>query len=279
MPEPKEWNIAKWSDGLPLPAPLQEAVASQLEPEERIVWLGQPRPGRYLLSNIAINVLIPLSTLFLLAFLTFPRIAFTASAVGWQTVAAGLAFSAAVVTVASVFLLLGIYRLGKKIAYVITDRRVIVLNNSRLMGWITLLQPRAFRKITTLTRPDGSGDIITGGTRRLVGVEQVERVRERLRELAERFRAQGESAMIPEMKTIHTGFPWRGLCLTVFQMFVTLVFLGRETTWDERSDLHRRIPIGLLLGVVAVGCGVFFVRDLLRFIRGRRVSSGRESGN
>jgi hypothetical protein len=145
-----------------LPDPLRALVESELQSGERVTWVGQPIPGRAMLGALPIVLF---------------AIPWTAFSVFWIAgAAAGTAHSRdpGVFRMFPLFglpfVLVGLGLLAsplwvrltaKRTAYVITDRRAIVLAG----GWAGSVTVRSFEpaQLTDLRRTqrsDGSGDLV-----------------------------------------------------------------------------------------------------------------------
>ncbi len=150
----------------PLPSELEERVQAELRPGERLIWAGQPRPGRLMKTAVPVVLF---------------GIPFTAFAIFWVVAASGILFANALGggpgDVFSCFPLFGVpfilvglamlsspywmYQSALRTCYAVTSERVIVWRASGFGG----VEVRSFGgpDLTKMVRrdfPDGSGDLI-----------------------------------------------------------------------------------------------------------------------
>jgi hypothetical protein len=140
--------------GFDVPPEVVERVARELSPEERLVWVGQPRP------DLAVR-----PAYFIVPF----GVVFTGMALLWMVVAAfltlgllapcGLPFL--VIGVALILSPTWLRSLARRTAYALTDRRAIVFQPS-LFGRVTVQSFTAsgLGQLTRSERSDGSGDLV-----------------------------------------------------------------------------------------------------------------------
>jgi hypothetical protein len=150
-----------------LPPELEARVHSELRPGERLVWTGQPRPGRLMRQTIPLVIF---------------AIPWTAFSLFWMFMAGGLFFvnpgggnGFEVVSVCFSlfgvpFVLIGFAMLaspwwaarkGKRTCYAITDRRAILWE----AGWWSRLDVRSYEpgglgRIVRTEYADGCGDLV-----------------------------------------------------------------------------------------------------------------------
>lgn len=182
-----------------LPYDLKRRVVEEIDPDESLVWIGQPDPGRMALSSAAVSLF---------------AIPFTAFAIFWMAMAAqgiteaegpfiffplfGLPFL--LVGLAMLLSPLWAYRKAKKTAYMITSRRAVVIEGGRSFQ-VTSYGPEDLQDLVRRERSDGSGDVIISeervyhsrGRHRIVrkgffGIRGVKEVEDRLEELAYQHR-------------------------------------------------------------------------------------------
>jgi hypothetical protein len=142
---------------------LQSLVDSELQPGERVTWLDQPIPRRFARKGLPI---------------LFFAVPWTAFALFWTGAAAWMSFQVKEKSAMSLafplfglpFVLIGVAmlstpwwlgRAARRIVYVLTDRRAIVLS----AGWRGSVKARSFapERLKDLRRKqhaDGSGDIV-----------------------------------------------------------------------------------------------------------------------
>lgn len=152
---------------LSLSPELESRLQSELQPGERLVWVGQPRPG--LVSRQA-WVLVPCG------------VVFTGFALFWIAMAGGMAAAAGGINgglagmfscfpcfgipfvLAGLFMLTSpvwLRRQAHKTLYALTDRRAIVFEPR----WFRMATVRSYTApglshLTRRERPDGSGDLV-----------------------------------------------------------------------------------------------------------------------
>jgi hypothetical protein len=175
-------------------------VDAEMERGERIVWTGQPRPGRFALRALP---------LFLFA------IPWTAFAVFWISAASGFKFPPDFSKPPGYFPLFGLpfviiglglltspfwrMRAAKRTIYVITDRRAVTFSRS-VWGTLSIQSylPDRLRDLRRNQSRDGSGDLVfervlVGGNRNqnamedrgFIAVRDVKSVEEMVRKLSE----------------------------------------------------------------------------------------------
>ncbi len=152
-------NAFLFGDG-DFPPELDARVRSELQRDERLLWVGQPLPGRFARGGC------------ILALFGLP---FTAFALFWT---AGAAFAAGSISgLFSCFALFGVPFLvvgfgmlsspywlrqkAKRTCYALTDRRAIVWN----AGWFGSVEIRGYgpgqlTRIRRVEYPDGCGDLV-----------------------------------------------------------------------------------------------------------------------
>ncbi len=145
-----------------LPDELVSLVDRELDSDEHVEWVGQPIAGRLARSSLPIVVF---------------GIPWTAFAVFWTVMASGITtrkgggeWSWVFALWGVPFILIGLgmltspywmQRRAKRTAYVLTDRRAIVLS----LGWrssasVRSFQPGALTDLQRKERADGSGDLV-----------------------------------------------------------------------------------------------------------------------
>jgi hypothetical protein len=136
-----------------LPPELETRVQSELAAGERLVWVGQPRPGRALLGSLILVLF---------------AIPWTAFAVFWMVLASGANLWFALFGVPFVVIglgmltaPLGVWRKARQTCYALTDRRAIVWEPG-LFGSVRVRSfgPEHLGALSRVERPDGSGDLI-----------------------------------------------------------------------------------------------------------------------
>jgi hypothetical protein len=149
----------------PLPKDIAVLVEGELRPGERIAWTGQPIPGRFAWRGLT-DVLFGIPWT---AFVVFCMA--TASSRGDDSL---LLFGIPFVLI-GLFLLSGPFRMrleAARTAYVITDKRVLILEGSWLRSTaIRSCEPQHLGDIRCVQKSDGSGDIILGCT--AISVDEV----------------------------------------------------------------------------------------------------------
>jgi hypothetical protein len=151
-----------------LPEDLDQRIHSELQANERLVWAGQPRPGRFMRSTIPLVLF---------------GIPWTAFAIFWIAAASGIMFGgfgggpdgfgglfACFPLFGIPFVLVGVgmltspfwmYRRAQRTCYALTDQRAIVW----AAGWFGGIEVRSFNpaalgRMTRRDHADGSGDLI-----------------------------------------------------------------------------------------------------------------------
>lgn len=147
-----------------LPASLRTTIDAEMQAGERPVWIGQPIAGR-----------VARGTWPIVAF----GVPFAAFALFWIAVARSMTgsmgdpfpiFSLFFPLFGVPFLLIGLgmvsmpywaWRSARRSAYVITDRRVLILTSSR-RGALSVesIEPARLQNIERTQYPDGSGDLV-----------------------------------------------------------------------------------------------------------------------
>jgi hypothetical protein len=146
-----------------VPREFRPLVSPELRPDERVVWIGQPTPWRFVKRFIAVFFF----GVFWSGFLVFWADGFLETGIrgqdGWLGLAGWAAFSIP-------FFLIGIgmlstpywsWRKAKRTVYVLTNERAILFDAS----WWRAMTIRSFEpaRLTDLRRiqlPDGSGDLV-----------------------------------------------------------------------------------------------------------------------
>ena len=192
-------------DDSSLPPELDTRVRSELRDGERLLWVGQPNPGRFARQAIPLVLF---------------GIPWTAFSVFWMVAASGIlfagfgaaggfgAFFVCFPLFGLPFVLIGLWMLSspywyrrqaRQTCYALTDRRAILWQASTF-GSISVRSygPEALGKIHRTERPDGGGDLIfeeiitigrdsDGGTTRnttrrgFLAIDEVRRIEELLR--------------------------------------------------------------------------------------------------
>jgi len=140
---------------LTLPARLAEGLAAELQPGERVVWCAQPRPDLFVRNILLVSLLLgvgmvttlPLFLIFLRDLLRESRLVVTALLLA-EVPAVGVAIA----------LPLALRRRARRTAYVVTDRRAILLTRG-LRRRVLSFGPEQLRHMHVKRRPDGCGDI------------------------------------------------------------------------------------------------------------------------
>lgn len=151
-----------------LPTGSEDRILSEIEPGERLVWTGRPRPSRVLGPTIPIGLLGLLWTAFSAfwvgaALRLVPLGAGIPLAEGFRIVLAvlGLPF----VAVGLVMIAAPGYAMRRAAltAYALTDRRAILIEPMFSGGYRTIsLRPGQFGPMERIERADGSGDLMFG---------------------------------------------------------------------------------------------------------------------
>lgn len=150
-----------------LPPELEELVRSELRPGEMLLWVGQPRPGRFLLLTIPIVLFgIPWT-----AFSVFWMVMASGMVLGGQPGGGGFQLVFLLFPLWGVpFVLIGLgmlsapywaWRMAKQTCYAVTDQRVLIWEPG-MFGKVTIRSygPEALSKMHRTEAPDGSGDLI-----------------------------------------------------------------------------------------------------------------------
>jgi len=182
-----------------LPRELQEAIESEMGPEETIAWCARPRASRFAWRAMPL-VLVGLP--------------FTAVVLFWFVGITGAACEEAgkgetlfVVLFGMPFLLIGLgmlsaplwmIRKARRTVYAVTNRRALILERGRNLR-VHSFGPEALHRVEKRVKSDGSGDLIferrlgaQGGTMTFLcdlgffGVENVDGVEAALRGLVEK---------------------------------------------------------------------------------------------
>ncbi len=154
-------------DNSSLPPELEERVRSELRPGEMLLWVGQPRPGPFLLPTIPIVLF---------------GIPWTAFSVFWMVMASWIVFGGhpgggGFPLVFRLFPLWGLpfvliglgmlsapywaWRKAKQTCYAVTDQRVLIWEPG-MFGKVTIRSygPEALSRMHRTESADGSGDLI-----------------------------------------------------------------------------------------------------------------------
>jgi hypothetical protein len=151
----------------PLPPDLEDRVNAEVEPGEKVAWVGRPRWNRYVYSTIPIVLF---------------GIPWTAFAVFWVVMASGAANGGPGWSLFPLFglpfVLIGFSMLSspfwaarrsRRVAYAVTDRRVILLEPVLFGGLrVVSLSGDELGSMERVERADGTGDIIFGQSFRMV---------------------------------------------------------------------------------------------------------------
>lgn len=152
---------------------LADALQRELDPGERLVWSGRPRPDLALRSALANAWLLLLLGVLLGAFMIAAavRLWIRPVEVPIEPGAAGLSILIILMGVALITWILSepsrVASRARRTIYAITDRRALVITRSR-RGVVEErdFAPDETRHILRVERPDGSGDIIFESPRR-----------------------------------------------------------------------------------------------------------------
>jgi hypothetical protein len=151
----------------PLPPELEDRVNAEVEPGEKVAWIGRPRWSRYILSTLPIVLF---------------AIPWTAFAVFWVVMASGAGKAGGGWSLFPLFgvpfVLIGFSMLSSpfwaarrsgRVAYAVTDRRVILLEPV-LFGGLRVISVSGdeLGSMERVERADGSGDIIFGQAFRMI---------------------------------------------------------------------------------------------------------------
>lgn len=145
----------------------EREINQELQPEETLVWIGQPNPARAVWSAGA-----PVMFLFGLVFTVFAFF-WTLSAAApllhsSHQRSAPNGFEIAFPFFGAPFILVGLsfllrpywmYRLASQTIYAVTSKRLVVISGMRIRS-VQSINPDALTGIDRLERPDGTGDIV-----------------------------------------------------------------------------------------------------------------------
>lgn len=148
-------------DSTTLPRDLRSQVELELQPGERVVWAGQPIPGRLARGSLGIVLFGIPWTAFSIFWVTMAAKGISksnAGPIGWLFPLFGVPF-----------ILIGIGMLSSpywarrnatRTAYVITDRRAIIFQ-ARLRGGVSVrsFEPSVLKDLNRTQLTDGSGDL------------------------------------------------------------------------------------------------------------------------
>lgn len=184
-----------------VPDSLRDFVSREVGRDEEVRWMGQPRPWRYAVGSVPIFLF---------------GIPWTAFAVFWIYGAAGFKvpefkhgfdffplFGVPFVLVGLGMLSSPLWQMrrARRTLYMVTSRRVLIFSGGRTMA-VRSIVPEQLSEIQRRERGDGSGDIFFGPSSPLhvaasvhpgmaeqfavafLGIEDVQRVEQLLRELA-----------------------------------------------------------------------------------------------
>jgi hypothetical protein len=153
-----------------LPPALDALVQSELSGGERLLWVGQPQPRRYLLYSIPIMLFGVLWTAFAVFWVVMASVgAFGAAAQGGAPGGVGAVF-ACFPLCGLPFVLIGLgmltspywmLRAARRTCYALTDRRAIVWEPRWGSGYsVRSYGPAELTRICRNQNADGSGDLI-----------------------------------------------------------------------------------------------------------------------
>ena len=146
-----------------LPTQLQDLVERELEPDEELIWVGQPIPIYFTASSIAAVLFAIPWTLFALFWIC--------GTAGFKIPAFGPEMLFPLFGVPFVLVGLGMFCSPlfvrawlKKTAYVITDQRAIIFAGAFFSTKIVSFPPEELGKLQRKEKADGIGDVLFGGT-------------------------------------------------------------------------------------------------------------------
>jgi hypothetical protein len=194
-----------------LPREIAEIVGGEMAPGERITWVGQPIPSRIARKSLPLVLFGIPWTAFAIFWVAVAGIGVWGSGNKTDPDAASQIFKFFPLFGVP-FVLLGFAMLSSpfwmrrsaaRTAYVITDRRLVVIEGRRRGLAIRSFLPDRLNDIRRVQRPDGSGDIIIaaqgwtaqggGGIRReeqgFFGIPDVKAVEEMVRALGAKARS------------------------------------------------------------------------------------------
>jgi hypothetical protein len=151
----------------PLPPDLEDRVNAEVEPGEKIAWIGRPRGNRYVLMSLPIVLFGIPWTAFSVFWIIMASSAVKIGPAGYFFPLFGVPF----VLIGFGFLSAPFWaaRRGRRIAYAVTDRRVILIEPVFLGGLrVVSLASDELGSMERVERADGSGDIIFGQTFRVI---------------------------------------------------------------------------------------------------------------
>ena len=253
------------SNGI-LPRETAALVDAELRPEERIVWVGQPIPGRFARKSIGMVLFgIPCTAISVLWMIA------TAIMLAQESDGARVFFDFFFPLLGLPFLFLGIAMLfspywlrrnARRTAYVITDQRALILN---ARGWrgvaLRSFEPEQLTTLKWRQNRDGSGDIIFArqwildpegnrfahiGFFAIANVKQVENL---IREL----RAKTNPQHLERRKTLRDYFRKLGPALQ--QRHGSRVHYAPSQVLGTASDL------GLSAGYISYGYALYCRRE------------------
>lgn len=166
---------------------VQDLVKQQLAPGERVLWAGQPVPGRLARRTLPI-VFVGIACTAIVLFLIW------AANTWWR----GLALLAWIILLP--FLLIGLAMLlaplfatrkARRTIYVVSDRRAVVISGLFSRS-VASFGPNQLRVLRLEDNPDGSGDVAFAESG-FYGIENVKQVEAMLKDIAAHADARGES--------------------------------------------------------------------------------------
>jgi hypothetical protein len=195
-------NVRNYFDTTRLPPQLRSLVEAELQSAERIIWMGQPIPGRCARMTLPI-------VLFGIAWTAFALFWTAGATWGMSKMTSGTGWFRAFPLFGLPFILIGLAMLSspywarrkaQRSAYVLTERRAILFT----AGWrgtvtVRSFEPDRLRDLRRKQHPDGSGDLVfaedirrdSDGDRQVTAVgflaiQEVKGVEELVRALADR---------------------------------------------------------------------------------------------
>lgn len=165
------YRVSERADLSALPAALRRVVEAELEPGERVSWAGQPVPGRLARNEIPIVGFATVWTafsLFWVAGASTPFLSGSADAGSILFPLFGVPF--VLVGIALLSSPFWAWRRATRTAYVLTDRRAIVLScGARGSVQVRSFEATALRDVQRTQHADGSGDVVLAIDRRSDG--------------------------------------------------------------------------------------------------------------
>ncbi|HUW57483.1 MAG TPA: hypothetical protein VMZ92_12670 [Planctomycetota bacterium] len=175
------------SDLIMMSHEVRDLVNRQLAPDERVLWAGQPVPGRLARRTLPI-VFVGIAWTAVILFLMWAASTF------WRILAVGVSVLAVPLLLIGLAMLLSpllAVRKARRTTYVVTDRRAIVIAGFFSRS-VECFGPGHLRTLRLDEDPDGSGDVAFAHSG-FYGVDNVRQVEAMLKDVAAHADAPGES--------------------------------------------------------------------------------------